>query len=153
TAMCQGARSCVPQSGTTQQLDGLDDRLIYRFAYRNFGDHESLVVNHSVLTGGHGAVRWYEIRSPATNPTIFQQGTYAPDTNWRWMGSIGMDHSGNMALGFSVSSSAQHPAIHYTGRLANDPAGQMPQGEGNIILGGGSQTSGLSRWGDYSSMA
>ena len=47
---CNGG-TCIPQSGTTQQLDSLADRLMFRLAYRNFGDHESLVVNHSVTAG------------------------------------------------------------------------------------------------------
>jgi hypothetical protein len=69
------------------------------------------------------------------------------------MGSIAQDQQGNMALGFSVSSSSIHPTIKYTGRLAGDAAGSMPQGEGTILAGGGSQTgSNLSRWGDYSMM-
>jgi len=150
TALCNGARTCVPQSGTTQQLDGLSDRLMNRLAYRNFGDHESLLVNHSVVAAGGGGVRWYEIRSPGTTPTVFQQGTYAPDASYRWMGSVAMDQSGDIGLGFSVSSSTLHPEIHYTGRLVGDPAGTMPQGEATIIAGAGSQTGGLTRWGDYS---
>ena len=48
--LCAGG-TCVPQPGTTQQLDSLADRLMYRLAYRNFGTHESLVVNHSVVAG------------------------------------------------------------------------------------------------------
>ncbi len=87
------------------------------------------------------------------NLSVFQQGTYAPDSSFRWMGSIAMDQSGNMALGFSVSSSSVHPEIQYTGRLAGDAAGTMTQGIGSIIAGGGSQTGqSLSRWGDYSNM-
>src|SRR5439155_1031015 len=83
----------------------------------------------------------------------FQQGTYAPDASYRWMGSIAMDQAGGIGLGFSVSSSSLKPQIHYPGRLATDPAGQMSQGEGTIINGAGVQTGrGLSRWGDYSSM-
>ena len=154
TAACNGG-TCIPQAGTTQQLDSLADRLMFRLAYRNFGDHEALVANHSVTAGSSVGARWYEIRSPGTTPTIFQQGTYAPDSNFRWMGSIAMDQSGNMALGFSVSGSSIHPEIHYTGRLAGDPAGQMTQGEGTFIDGAGSQSGsrGLTRWGDYSMMA
>ena len=146
--------TCIPQRGTSQQLDSLADRLMYRLAYRNFGDHESLVVNHSV-TAGSGAVgvRWYELRAAAGALSIFQQGTYAPDLNFRWMGSIAMDQSGNIGLGFSVSGTSRSPGIHYTGRLAGDSAGVMTQGEGTIIDGGGSQGAGLSRWGDYSMMA
>src|SRR5947209_2113659 len=44
---CNGG-TCIPQLGTSQLLDSLGDRLMYRLAYRNFGDHEALVVNHSI---------------------------------------------------------------------------------------------------------
>ena len=147
---CNGG-TCIPQLGTRQQLDSLGDRLMYRLAYRNFGDHESLVVNHSVAAGSSVGVRWYEIRSPAT-PTVSQQGTYAPDSNFRWMGSIGMDKVGNIALGYSVSSSSINPAIRYTGRLPSDLPNTL-EGETSIIEGTGSQTKNLNRWGDYSSIS
>src|SRR5205823_7014717 len=137
---CTGGGTCIPQSGTTQKLDSLADRLMYRLAYRNFGDHESLVVNHSVTAGSSVGVRWYELRNPNGTPTVFQQGTYAPDASYRWMGSIAMDHTGDIALGYSVSSSTLRPGIRYTGRLASDPLGAMTQGEGTIVTGGGSQT-------------
>src|SRR4030081_1175840 len=68
------------------------------------------------------------------------------------MGSIALDQAGDIALGYSASSSNLHPGIRYTGRLAGDPAGTMQQGEATIITGAGSQTASLSRWGDYSSM-
>ena len=152
TEACSGG-TCIPQPGTTQQLDSLADRLMFRLAYRNFGDHESLVVNHSIMTASSVGLRWYEIRSPGATPVVFQQGTYAPDSNFRWMGSIAMDQSGNMALGFSLSGTAVHPSIAWTGRLATDTLGQMPQGESTFLSGAGSQTGGLSRWGDYSAMA
>src|SRR5450432_2992602 len=153
TEACSGG-TCIPQSGTTQKLDSLADRLMFRLAYRNFGDHEALVTNHSVTAGTSTGVRWYELRPDASrNLSVFQQGTYAPDANFRWLGSVAFDGSGNMGLGFSVSSSTLHPEIHYTGRLAGDAAGTMTQGEATIINGAGSQTgSSLSRWGDYSNM-
>ncbi|HLW01498.1 MAG TPA: hypothetical protein VKT82_22770 [Ktedonobacterales bacterium] len=147
-----GGGTCIPQSGTTQQLDSLADRLMYRLDYRNFGTYESLVVDHAITSGSSVGMRWYEIRSPGTTPTLFQSGTYAPDSNFRWMGSIAQDQSGDMAMGFSISSSSTHPGISYTGRLASDPAGTMPQGETSMIVGGGSQNGSLSRWGDYSAM-
>ena len=151
TALCNGG-TCVPQSGTTNQLDSLADRLMFRLAYRNLGTKESLVVNHSVTAGSGGGVRWYEINNPNGTPTVAQQSTFAPDSKFRWMGSVAMDHSGNMAMGYSVSSSAQNPAIAITGRLATDPASTM-QAETSIIAGGGSQTGTLTRWGDYSAMS
>src|SRR6266850_3013377 len=147
-----GGGTCVPQSGTSQQLDSLGDRVMYRLAYRNFGSHESLVVNHSITAGSVVGVRWYEIQSPAANPVVFQSGTFAPDSSYRWMGSIAMDKAGNIALGYSVSSSSLHPAIRYTGRVPGDPLGTM-ETETSIIEGPGSQTNFLHRWGDYSSMS
>ena len=149
---CSGGGTCIPQSGTTQKLDSLADRLMYRVAYRNFGDHESLVLNHSVTAGTSVGVRWYELRSPNGTPAIYQQGTYAPDGSYRWMGSAAMDRNGDIGLGFSVSSASLHPGIHYTARLAGDPLGTMTQGEGVLFDGAGSQTATLSRWGDYSSL-
>ncbi|MFL6281345.1 MAG: CARDB domain-containing protein [Vicinamibacterales bacterium] len=152
--MCGNSRNCLPQPGTTATIDAMSDRLMYRLQYRNFGDHESLVVNHTVDADGtdHAGVRWYEIRNPGSSPSIYQQGTYAPDSNHRWMGSIAMDSSGNMALGFSVTGVSTFPSIRYTGRLAGDPPNVMTLGETDLIVGTGSQTSSLGRWGDYSSM-
>jgi len=154
---CVGVtRDCIPQPGVpvAAYLDAIGDRLMHRLQYRNFGTRETLVVNHTVNAGGARAgVRWYEIRDPGGTPVIFQQGTYAPaDTEHRWMGSIAMDVSGNIGLGYSVSSSTVFPSIRYTGRLAGDPPGELPQGEGEMIAGGGSQTHTASRWGDYSMM-
>jgi hypothetical protein len=146
-----GGGTCVPQPGTTQQLDSLADRLMYRLAYRNFGTHESLVVNHSVAAGSGGGVRWYEIQNPSGTPTVAQQSTFAPDSNYRWMGSIAMDQAGDMAVGYSVASSSLNPTIRYTGRVPSDPSGTM-EAEVNVVTGTGSQTTGLSRWGDYSAM-
>lgn len=158
SAACSGGGTCIPQPGTSQKLDSLADRLMYRLAYRNFGGYESLVVNHSVTVGGGRSknqsvgVRWYELRNPNGTSTVFQQGTFAPDSTYRWMGSIAMDKVGNMALGYSASSSSVSPSIRYTGRLVTDPLGSM-QSENTIKAGGGSQSRNLNRWGDYSSMA
>jgi pre-peptidase len=153
TEACGGG-TCIPQSGGGS-LDSLADRVMYRLAYRNFADgHQALVVNHSVTAGTSVGVRWYELRLDASsNLSLFQAGTYAPDANFRWMGSVAMDQSGNMALGFSNSSSSLKPSIRYTGRLAGDAAGTMTQGEGIAITGAGAQGTSLSRWGDYSSMS
>ncbi len=152
TPACAPSDTCVPQSGTSMRLDALGDRLMYRLAYRNFGDHESLVAAHSVAAGSSVGMRWYEIRDPGGAPTVYQQGTYAPDSAYRWMGSVAMNQGGDIALGYSVSSSSMFPSIRYTGRLAGDPLGQMTQGEGTLFAGTGSQTT-YSRWGDYTSMS
>ncbi|HST05354.1 MAG TPA: hypothetical protein VLQ48_11540 [Chloroflexia bacterium] len=151
--LCTTTRSCVPQPSTSVKLDGLGDRLMHRVAYRNLGDHESVVLNHSVNAGSNAGVRWYEVRSPNSSPTIYQQGTYAPDSTWRWMGSVAMDRQGNIGMVYSASSTSTSPSIRYTGRLSTDPLGQMSQGENTLIAGSGSQTGTGSRWGDYAMMS
>lgn len=152
--LCSSTRNCVPQPGTSQRLDAIGDRLMFRLAYRNFGSYQTLVVNHTVDAGSSRAgVRWYELRKTA-NWNVYQQSTYAPaGSEHRWMGSAAMDHAGNIALGYSVSSASVYPSIRYTGRLAGDPLNQMSQGETTLIAGSGAQTHSAARWGDYSMMS
>ncbi|HTK78937.1 MAG TPA: hypothetical protein VL286_00715 [Rhizomicrobium sp.] len=143
----------VPQKGTTQKLDALPGFTMYRLAYRNFGDHEAFVTNHSVSVNTRAAVRWYEFRNPS-NPTLFQSGNIKNKTLHFWMGSIAMDKAGNIAAGFSTSSANDFPGISYAGRTPGLAAGKMQKhAGGNTTNGGGSQTGGLSRWGDYSAMS
>ena len=124
--MCNYARNCIPQPGTTVKLDAISDRLMYRLQYRNFGTHQTLVTNHTVDVGSdHAGVRWYELRKTTGNWAVQQQGTFAPDAAHRWMGSVAMNGAGDMALGYSVSSSSIYPSIRATGRLATDAAGTM----------------------------
>jgi subtilase family serine protease len=152
--LCGYARNCIPQPGTTTKVDAISDRLMYRLQYRNFGTHETLIVNQTVDADGsdHAGIRWYEIRNPGTAPVIYQQGTYAPDPDHRWLGSAAMDKAGNIALGFSVSGAATFPSIRYTGRLAADPPNVMTLGEADLMVGTGSQLHTSGRWGDYSSL-
>ncbi len=150
-----GGGACIPQQGTTALLDSLGDRLMYRLAYRNFsGDHQTWLVSHSVTAGSSVGERWYEFRAPETSTSlsVFQQGTFAPDSKYRWMGSIAMDSAQDIALAYSVSSSTSFPSISYTGRVPTDPAGTM-ETEASIVAGSGSQPDTSNRWGDYSSMA
>ena len=148
-----GGGACIAQAGTTNKLDSLADRLMYRLAYRNFGDHEALVVTHSVNGSGTAAPRWYELRSPGTGTfSVYQASSFAPDATYRWMGSAAMDKIGDLAIGYSASSGSINPAIRYTGRGPLDPLSQL-RIEATIQPGGGSQTGTLHRWGDYSSMA
>lgn len=162
SAACGGG-ACVPQPGTNQKLDSLADRLMFRLAYRNFGGgDERMVVNHAVMVNqtnkpntGNAAVRWYEIRGMnggSGTPAIYQQSSYSPDTKFRWMGSAAMDKQGNMAVGYSVSSSLVNPSLAFATRLATDTAGTLST-ETSIVAGTGSQLSNLSRWGDYTHMS
>jgi hypothetical protein len=153
--MCNGSRNCIPQAGTTVKIDALADRMMYRLQYRNFGDHESLVTNHTVNVGGDRAgVRWYEIDNPSTAPTLAQQGTFAPnDTLNRWMGSVAMDKDGNLGVGYSVSSASTYPSIRFSGRLSGDAPGQLTVAENTLQTGSGYQSHTSGRWGDYSMLA
>ncbi len=154
--MCNFSRSCIPQPDTGNALDPLAIMNMYRAQYRDMGTHESLVLNLTVDVGTNQAgVRWFEFRrsGSTSNPwALYQEGTYAPDTEHRWMGSIAMDISGNIAIAYSVSSSSIYPSIRYTGRVAGDPLGVMTQGEKVLIDGTGSELA-TNRWGDYSSLS
>lgn len=155
TELCSsGSLDCVPQEGTLQRVDALGNfhTPMFRAAYRNFGSHESLVFNYTVESNGVAAIRWVELRGlSAGTPVVYQESTYQPDTTWRWLGSAAMDIAGDLAIGFSASSSSMHPAIRYAGRLAGDPLNTLGQGEATLMAGAGSDTYG-NRWGDYSDL-
>ena len=145
----------VPQQGTSQLLDNLgQNRAMNRLDYRNFGSHQTMVVCETVNAGSNRAgMRWFEFRNMGAGWSLYQEGTYAPsDLLHRWMGSIAINAAGHIALGYSISGTTMFPAIAFTGRYATDPLGQMTIPEETIFAGSGSQTGGLSRWGDYTSM-
>ena len=165
-------------SATANGLDGIGDRFMFRAAYRNLGTQaspqESLVANYSVCATGVGSctsgtgvgqsgIRWVEIQNVSNGPLAKnQEETYnntdvgGGDNLWRWMGSIAMDHNGDMAMGFSTSAGTTgtaFPSIHYTGRLSTDPLNKMAQGEATLFSGLGSQSTTGNRWGDYSALS
>lgn len=151
---------CVPQPDTSVQLESLGSRAMFRLAYRNYGDHESLVLNHTVDLDGDGpntrtGIGWFEIRDPsAASPKVHQDGVIADadGQSYRFMGSMAMDRQGNTALGYSTASATKYPSIGYVGRSHNDPLDTMPMGETVLKAGTGSQTGSAGRWGDYNSM-
>jgi hypothetical protein len=179
TAGQGGTSKCVPQPTHTgavatgevflseSKLDTLAAHEMFRAAYRNFGGYESITLSGPVLpssSGGAGsntAERWYEIRTPFGTPTVFQQSTYSPETTlYRWMGSIAQDHQGNMAMGYSGSSSTVFPSVYVTGRLNGDTINTMGaetqlfaglNSQVNVTIGGTQYAFGY-RWGDYSAM-
>jgi hypothetical protein len=151
TSLCSTTRNCVPQAATSTRLDAIGDRLMFRNAYRRFSDgHESMFNNYTVSANSVAGVRWFELRrTQPGNWLKAQESTYQPDTNWRWMGSIASDNQGNVALGFSASSSSISPQIRYAGRLMTDPVNTL-SGEQHLFDGTGSQSATSNRWGDYS---
>jgi len=175
TPACNGQYlgACVPQLGTSNLLDVLGDRLLYRVAY--YDDVTSnvpvnavpahlqhwLVLHDATASGGNTAERWYEFFASTTKTTVtsihlLQSGTYAPDdTTHRWMGSIARDSAGDILLGYSASSASIYPSVAITGRTLNDPNGTM-EGELQVVGGEGAFLGifdyNLNRWGDYTSM-
>ena len=158
--------NCAEQPNGTR-LETLPAWLMWRAQYRNFRKHETLVANHTIdvdnVLDERAGIRWYELRRRhGRSWFIRQQGTFAPQNPaassflHRWMGSIAMDKQGNMALGFSASSSTVFPGVRYVGRKVNDRRGSMPRGgepDGDFIMMTGAGSQFETRWGDYSSMS
>jgi len=180
---CNGAYggACVPQKGITDLADSLGDRLMYRFAYWDDGplvniqpnppkpiNSQHWLVNWDVTaSGGNIGPRWMEVTAPIktvapTALSVYQQGTYAPDGNWRWMGSVARDKKGDILLGYSESCGSTcpggttggvYPSVYVAGRQVNDPLGLGNlEAEVQVVGGSGSQPDTSNRWGDYSAM-
>lgn len=173
TPACNGSYGgsgdpCVPQLGTGSLIVPLGDRLMYRLAYFNdqIAAHvgptvgpipqQHWVLSHTVTASqGQNAVRWYEFVGPehtvpVTSLTIAQQGTYAPDTNYRQYSSLARDKAGNILVGYMVSGSSIYPSIGMAGRVRTDPAGTL---EPEQVVYASSFPTMASAWGDYTSMA
>ncbi|MBI9066069.1 MAG: T9SS type A sorting domain-containing protein [Salinivirgaceae bacterium] len=146
----------IAQPGTSQKLDAIPGAIMFSLNYRNFGNYQAIVANHTVDVDAtnHAGIRWYELRNmnDGAGWQIYQQSTFAPDEHSRFMGSVSMDGAGNIALGYSVSSATIYPSIRYTGRLSGDPLNEMTFAETEALTGQYAQTSG-NRWGDYSMMS
>lgn len=145
----------VPQPGTSTRLFTFPDPLMWRVAYRNFGDREVLTGNFTVdVTGaGRAGVRWFELRKASDGRwRTFQEGTFSPDEAHRWNASAAMDGAGNLLLGYSLSSPELEifPSVRLAGRRSFDPPGTLPLGELDLAAGAGFQSS--ASWGDYSAV-
>lgn len=152
-----GVRDCVPQMGTTNQIDALFNRALRQLHYRATEEGtESMVINQVVDAGGGvGGVRWWEIfRDNATEGaswTLRQDSTYSPDSTYRFMGAMAINGNGDIALGYSASSSTEFPSIRVTARSGSDPLNTMTMEETTLVPGLAVLTANQ-RWGDYTSM-
>jgi len=160
TLYCPGLSGCVPQQGGVS-LAALGRYTMRRFAYWSDGSgalSQHWLVNHVVKgSSGQAAVQWFEFQAPFSASTILsvsvqQSGIYAPDGNYRWMGSITRDNSGDIALGYSESSGTMYPSIYVTGRIPGDPTGTM-EPEVQLLSPTGLGPNPVANWGDYSTMA
>jgi PKD repeat protein len=144
----------IEQPGTAQRLDAIPGAFMYRAQYTEWGSHNTVVLNHTVDVDetDHAGIRWYELREIDGVWSIYQESTYAPDDDSRWLGSISMDYQGNIGLAYAVSGSSTFPSIRYTGRYNADPLNTMTIDEGTAIDGTSVQT-GINRYGDYAHMS
>ena len=149
---------CAPQLGSAEKLDVVSEWPMFRLAYRRTGAVERLVGNFTINVGaappnGRAGIRWFELTRSGGLWSLAQQGTYDPGSaGFRYMGSAAQDGMGNLALGYTFSSSTEFPDIRIATRLAEDAAGTLGA-EVTMTDGGGAQTSALNRWGDYSAMS
>jgi hypothetical protein len=151
-------RTDIAQPPPGERLDSISDRLMYRIAYRNFGDHESLVFNQTVRVTPvnetyRAGVRIYELRrSSRSQFTASEQSTIGDETSSRWLGSAAQDNQGNIAVAYSFANEEKRPSILYSGKLAADPPGML-RSEATLISGTGVQKAFGFRWGDYSGIS
>lgn len=149
-----GGFACLAQGGESNGLDAIPEVIMNIPNYRNFGTHESMVFNFitDVTDGSNlSGIRWVELRKTDGTWTLYQEGTYAPDDGLhRFMGSIAIDVDGNIGLAYIASSSTEPTGIRFTGRLAEDPLGEMTFDE--AIAVDGSNGIATARFGDYPHM-
>jgi subtilisin-like proprotein convertase family protein len=149
--------NCITQPGT-QTMDPLRELLMNRICYRNISGYEAIVCTHAVdvNTTDRAGLRWYELHRTGgyTNPwSIYQQGTYSPDANDRWMPTIAINENGDIGLAYNIAGTVGgniYPSVRYTGRYKNDPLGQMTFAETSIVAGSASHNN--NRYGDYNSL-
>lgn len=151
-----GFFACVPQGGPAGGLDGIPEIIMNKSSYRNFGTHESIVLNFMTDVDGNNlaGIRWVELRrTTGSTWEVYQEGTFSPnDGLHRYMGAIAMDGSGNIGLAYNVSSAEEFAGVRFTGRRNGDPLGEMTVEEYNVVDGLGTIFSN-SRFGDYAHMA
>ncbi len=143
---------CIPQPNSTIKLDPLSNVIMDKVQYRNLGSYESVVCSHVANADGNGnaGVRWYELRRSTGGWYVYQQGTYAPSADGRFMSSITINQNGDIALGYNISSTTVYPGIGITGRNNCDALNNMTVPE--TIVKAGAAANNSNRYGDYNGM-
>ena len=152
-----GGFNNISQPGTTQKLDAIQGVFMYRAQHLRWTNYNTIVLSHAVNTGGNrSAIRWYELRDQNNgNWSVHQSGTFDPDqTGSRWMSSAAMDNFGNIGMAYSYCDAGSNTfaGLRYTGRLANDPLGEMTFFEQTAVEGTAAQKN-TDRFGDYAHLA
>ena len=153
--VCNGSRNCVI-SAIGDGYDEISDRIMHKIYYRNFGTHESIVLNHTVdanyPTGDPKAgIRWYQLSRDTSTWKVLHQSTFSPGSDGRFMGAININAFGQVALAYNLSGEGKFASIYFTGRNAGDSNNEMSYQEQLLVEGDGYGTQG-NRWGDYSDL-
>lgn len=146
---------CVPEPSTQQtknRIDSIGDRLMHRFAFRQYPTYQSFLITQSVQLSPlslQTGIRWYELEPSGGVFSVANSGTISPDTrNFRFVPSVAQDKVGNMAIGYSVSASNLHPTI--AASYLNLPNNGSPREF--MILKGSADAENSPHWGGYTSM-
>ncbi len=119
---------CLPQKNSDVKLWPVSDFITDKAQYRNFENYASIVGSHVCNADGNGTaeVRWYELRKyPEGNWFIYQQSTYMPTKDDRWISSVTINQQGTIALGYNITGKNLYPGIRVTGRLQTDKLNKM----------------------------
>lgn len=147
------SNTCLEQPGTTVRLWPLSNFITDKSKYMNFGDYQSIVGVHvcRVNEAGTAGQRWYELRKyPGGEWYVYQQGTYSPTADHRFIGSISINEDGTIALGYNITSSTVYPGMRMTGRAVCDPINLMTAPE--AISKNGTASNKTLDYGDYNSL-
>mgnify|MGYP003450725424 FL=1 len=147
------SNTCLEQPGTTVRLWPLSNFITDKSKYMNFGDYQSIVGVHvcRVNEAGTAGQRWYELRKyPGGEWYVYQQGTYSPTADHRFIGSISINEDGTIALGYNITSSTIYPGMRMTGRAVCDPINLMTAPE--AISKNGTASNKTLDYGDYNSL-
>ncbi len=160
----------APHSGNTGgnngQLDSLDDRLFAAHVRggRLWTAHNIGTTNAGVSSSAgtrRNSVRWYELGTLTTTPSLIQSGTIfstaTVNPEHYFIPSVMVSGQGHAAFGFTMSGLALTPNAGTIGRLSADTAGtvQAPivnYSASTATYNPASDPGGTSgrRWGDYS---
>jgi hypothetical protein len=133
-----GTAVCVLQPNGVA-LDSHGNHILGRMPYRNYGDHQSMLMAESVENPT--TIRFYEARISASGDiSVYQQGNVQANMPaFRFLPSMAADKVGNIAAAYNLSNLQVSPGQYVSTWAPGDPAGTL----GNETLlnpGNGSET-------------
>ena len=150
TTSAYGLAPDAAQQGGGTPIDSGDIRIL-NAVFRGGSVWAGLTTRHRFGSGSNvAAIHWFQINP--TSGALVQQGIYGANARHYFNPAVMPDNNGNMVLGFSRCGTTEFCSIHFTGRKASDPLGQLQSsallktGTANYL---GLDSGGRNRWGDY----